>query len=397
MTLYSLGVVLFVGMIALPVSAEDAAEEMEGMTAFTIPLIDLADQTGRQVLVDREQGQYLGHPTTVLLEDGKTILCVYPKGHGKGAIVYKRSDDAGLTWSGRLQVPESWATSREVPTIYRTVGPDGKKRLIMFSGLYPIRMAVSEDDGITWSELEPIGDFGGIVAMGSVVPMKTGPGHYMAFFHDDGRFITAENTQKSPPVMTLYTTKSTDGGLTWSAPREIFASSEILLCEPGVIRSPDGKTLAMLLRENARRKNSHIMFSDDEGETWTEPREMPASLCGDRHTGKYLPDGRLFISFRDYSPRTTPNSPTEGDWVAWLGTWEDLVEGRQGEYRIRLMDNKHAWDTTYPGVEVLPDGTIVTTTYGHWDEGKPPYIMSVRLKAEELDAIAAKLESRKNK
>ena len=43
-----------------------------------------------------------------------------------------------------------WATSKETPTIHRTVDSAGKKRLIMFSGLYPIRMAVSEDDGQTW-------------------------------------------------------------------------------------------------------------------------------------------------------------------------------------------------------------------------------------------------------
>ena len=47
----------------------------------------------------------LGHPTTVLHEDGKTIITVYPKGHGKGGIVYKRSDDGGLTWSERLPTP----------------------------------------------------------------------------------------------------------------------------------------------------------------------------------------------------------------------------------------------------------------------------------------------------
>ena len=44
----------------------------------------------------------------------------------------------------------------------------------MFSGLYPCRMAVTEDDGATWSEIEPVGDWGGIVAMGSVVKQKTG-------------------------------------------------------------------------------------------------------------------------------------------------------------------------------------------------------------------------------
>lgn len=147
--------------------------------------IDLNDDTARQVVVDREPGQYLGHPSTVLLEDGKTILCVYPKGHGRGAIVYKRSTDGGLTWSDRLPTPENWATSKEVPTIHRVVGPDGTKRLIMWSGLYPARLAVSEDDGQSWSPLKPVGDWGGIVVMGFVEALKTGPGHYMAMFHDD--------------------------------------------------------------------------------------------------------------------------------------------------------------------------------------------------------------------
>ncbi len=37
---------------------------------YSIPYIDLDDQLYRQVIVDHEHGQYLGHPTTVLLEDG---------------------------------------------------------------------------------------------------------------------------------------------------------------------------------------------------------------------------------------------------------------------------------------------------------------------------------------
>ena len=72
----------------------------------SIQALDLTNQTHRQIIVDREEGQYLGHPTTCLLEDGKTMLCVYPKGHGRGAIVYKRSTDGGLTWSERLPTPE---------------------------------------------------------------------------------------------------------------------------------------------------------------------------------------------------------------------------------------------------------------------------------------------------
>ncbi|MCX7886885.1 MAG: glycoside hydrolase [Verrucomicrobiae bacterium] len=362
---------------------------------YTIPTIDLAGETHRQVIVDREPGQYLGHPTTVLLEDNRTILIVYPKGHGRGAIVYKRSTDGGLTWSERLPTPPSWATSLEVPTLYRVVDTSGRKRLIMFSGLYPIRMAVSEDDGASWGELTPIGDFGGVVAMASVVALKT-PGHYLALFHDDGRFIRGGNEERhwvrsphsnysssaaKPWRFWVYSTLSKDGGLSWSVPAPIAMLPDANLCEPGAVRSPDGKQIAVLLRENSRQYNSFVIFSNDEGLSWSEPRELPAALTGDRHTAKYAPDGRLFISFRD----TTHVSPTKGDWVAWVGTYDDIVQGGEGQYRVRLMDNKKGADCAYPGVEVLPDGTIVATTYGHWTKKEKPYIVSVRLKLSELD------------
>lgn len=357
------------------------------LTEMTIPCVDLNDQQDRQVVVDRESGQYLGHPTTCLLEDGQTMLCVYPKGHGRGGIVYKRSTDGGRTWSERLPTPDNWSTSKEVPTLHRVIGPDGTKRIIMWSGLYPARLAVSEDDGESWSPLRPIGDWGGIVVMGFVESLKTGRGHYLAMFHDDGRFFR-EGGKKSDTFQ-LFKTFSRDGGLSWSEPEVVDQSSEVHLCEPGVIRSPDGGTLAVLLRENARRQNSQVIFSTDEGKTWSAPRAVPLALTGDRHVAKYAPDGRLLISFRCRAPsHLTDVREYEGDWVAWVGSWEDMVGGREGEYLVRLKENTKGYDTAYPGVELLPDGTFVLTTYGHWDEGEEPYILSVRLRLPELDAMA---------
>lgn len=360
--------------------------------APALPLIDLDAQTARQVVVDREKGQYLGHPTTLLLEDGKTILCVYPKGHGKGAILYQRSSDGGKSWSGRLPTPKNWETSLETPTLHRVVDAAGKKRVILFSGLNPVRLAVSDDDGKTWSELRPVGTWGGIVAMASVVELRTAPGHYLALFHDDGRYF--QKGGKAAGTFTLYQSKSTDGGLSWAAPTVVCQSAAVHLCEPGAVRSPDGKQLAVLLRENRRVKNSHIIFSDDEGQTWTAPRELPASLSGDRHTAKYGPDGRLLISFRDAPPKTL-SSPTAGDWVGWVGTYNDLRTSRAGQYRIRFKDNTHAWDCAYPGVEILPDGTFVVTTYGHWTAKEPAYILSVRVTLAELDTLAKQGDEKK--
>jgi hypothetical protein len=349
--------------------------------------LDLDADTDRQITVDIEKGVYLGHPTTLLLEDGKTILCVYPKGHGKGEIIYKRSNDGGLTWSDRLPTPDSWKTSKEVPTLHRVVGPDGKKRVVMFSGLFPARMAVSENDGENWSDLQPIGDWGGIVVMGAVFKLSTGAGHYMAMFHDDGRFISSESKQQEPTVFTLYQTTSVDGGLSWSTPLTVHQSAEKHICEPGVIRSPDGTQLACLLRENSRRHNSQIIFSDDEGKTWSQPVDLPDSLNGDRHTGKYAPDGRLVISFRRRMPAGR-GGQFEGDWVAWIGTYDDLRNQQAGKYLVRMKDNHSRWDCAYPGVEVLADGTFVVTTYGHWEKGEQPYILSIRFQLTELDQIA---------
>jgi hypothetical protein len=262
-------------------------------------------------------------------------------------------------------------------------GPDGRNRLILWSGLHPARFSVSEDGGESWSELKPAGNWGGIVVMACLEPVRRGAGHYLALFHDDGRFFRPHPQVTKPVTFTVYQTLSEDGGLSWRTPRPIVSRRDVHLCEPGWIRSPDGGEIALLLRENSRRRNSFVIFSRDEGLSWSGPRELPGALTGDRHTGRYGPDGRLFISFRD----TTRESPTRGDWVAWIGTYEDLRRGREGQNRVRLMDNTKDADCAYPGVEVLPDGTLVATTYGHWTQGEQPYIVSVRLKLAEVDAM----------
>jgi len=343
---------------------------------YTIPTIDL-DQDFRQVVIDRRPGQYLGHPTTVLLADSQTILTVYPTGHGRGAIQYKRSQDKGLTWSELLPTPVSWTTSREVPTLFRMTDPGGKERIILFSGLYPARRAFSEDNGETWSELEPVGDWGGIVVMGCFIRLKDG--RYLAMFHDDGRFF--QSAGRATGTFKVYQTYSADGGLTWSFPEVVIDCDWAAPCEPGIIRSPDGNQLLVLLRENSRQYNSFFITSNDESETWSPLQELPAALTGDRHTGQYAPDGRLFISFRDL----THDSPTRGDWVGWVGKYDDIINGREGEYRVRLKDNLVSADCAYPGVEILPDGMFVVTTYGHWLPGEEAFIVSTRFKLEELE------------
>jgi hypothetical protein len=98
---------------------------------------------------------------------------------------------------------------------------------------------------------------------------------------------------------------------------------------------------------------------------------------------KYAPDGRLFISFRD----TTLESPTKGDWVAWVGRYEDIVQGREGQYRVRFDEEPSCLGLRVSGRRGAAErhfcGKPLT---GTGPRAKPPYIVSVRLKLEELDA-----------
>jgi len=88
--------------------------------------------------------------------------------------------------------------------------------------------------------------------------------------------------------------------------------------------------------------------------------------------------------FEEVSPGPAGHCPAE------LCTFDDIVAGREGQYRVRLMKNTKAFDCAYPGVEILPDGTFATVTYGHWTKDEPPYILCIRFRLDELDAQSRK-------
>lgn len=52
-------------MIAATICAKKTPQPGPVSRGYTIPLVDLAAETGRKVVVDREPGQCLGYPTTM--------------------------------------------------------------------------------------------------------------------------------------------------------------------------------------------------------------------------------------------------------------------------------------------------------------------------------------------
>lgn len=415
---------------------------------YSIPQVDLSvkpestpDELAylyENVTVD-DSSAYLGHPDSVLLNNGN-VLTFYPEGHGKGRIISKISVDGGKTYTEAVKnPPASWEKSLETPTVYCLQFTNGQEKLILISGnpKWPNtptpggwNCSISDDEGETWSEFKLFydnkSDFPTIpvVSMASLTRLKENGqfvDKWMALFHNN----------KFENFKTILTFDE-NGDYHWSKPEkylekyrkyEKFAG----ICEVEAIRSDmgQGDEICLIARCNKKRCTSLLIFSNDEGKTWSEPVEAPVSLNGERHKADYTPDGRLFITFRSIERNADAykknnvepvkrNWYSEG-WVAWVGTYEDLKKGKEGQYRIKIahtyLNNQDKpaiaanGDTGYCGNVVLPDGTVVTSSYGIFspeemeegiqktDKGKQKrrtYIVSKRIRLSDVDKLVNK-------
>ena len=365
----------------------DSGQKARWLEQSKFQVVDISGETNRQTVIAAGTPEiYQGHPTTLLMPDGKTIFAVWTFRHGGSAGPMARSDDGGKTWT-RLDdtLPPGFKTHQNCPSIYRLVDHQGKARLWVFSAALAKRggaampSIMSEDSGRTWKEMPPLGEkFRCVMTFSSVVRLTDGS--YLGLYHRG-----PGGADKAPLGVIQTVTK--DGGFTWSEPRVVASVAGKNPCEPFVFRSPDGKELCALLRENTHTGCSLVMFSKDEGATWSEPKDTAWALTGDRHMGVQTKDGRLVIAFRDMAP----HSPTKGHFVAWVGTYDDIKQGKPGQYRIKLLHSYAGSDCGYPGLELLPDGTLVATTYiKYWNDTRKQSVVSTRFTLAETDVLLKK-------
>lgn len=439
----------------------DLESKPEGLPSEYAYLFDNSKDSDYRTIVDpTNTTDYLAHPDSVLIKDANgnlnTILTMFPEGHGKGNVKVRVSTDKGANYveSSDITVPESWAKSQETPTVYRLIfsednQPSDDDKLIMISGnpswyndpsykKNGFNASVSSDEGKTWTEFETFygRDYFGkmkaykafncVVAMSSLTRLKDATTHewkneWMGLFHD-----------KSWNCYKTILTFDENGKMQWSYPEKYFNNEDnhyrsiqkkSNMCEVEVIRSEggEGNELCLLTRSNSKKINSLISFSTDEGKTWSEPKEVPAALNGERHKAEWVKDGdtwRLFITFRaidrsadriaKYAPELKSKGWMSEGWIAWVGDWDDLKNGTEGDYRVKLAhtylgDEEYPQrsanaDTGYCGNVVFADGTIVTSSYGRfgeWDEAQgryvnsqKTYILSKTIKSiKDLDAV----------
>mgnify|MGYP002236044572 FL=1 len=340
--------------------------------------------------------QYFGQPDMIRTKSGRLITS-FPQGHGKGPLIMKISDDDGATWTRKTDIPASWAGSQETPTLYVLNLSDGTERIMMITACpgwgtdsagnrYGWNTSYSDDNGETWTEYRhwqsnrtyDNANNDAIVAMASLVQLKDSDGNdiqkWMGVYHNYA-YVNFRT----------YLTFAENGDEQWSESEPYLAQwrsieSAYQMCEIGMFRSPDGKRIIGLARSQSHNNPATLIYSDDEGETWSKPMDLPGSLAGERHKIAYDPiSGRLLVTFREINYDLNGNNRFDGgndwnagDWVAWVGTYDQLINQEDGEYRILLAEdwanNAKSGDTGYAGVAVLDDGTFIMDTYGHWDK-----------------------------
>ena len=386
---------------------------------------------------------YLGHPDIVETSDG-TLITAYPAGHGKGPVMMQKSTDYGGTWNAvtEEETPESWQKSQETPTLYRLDMTDGSSKLLLVSGCPSwdeddeyyangFNCSVSSDDGRTWTEFKnfygvewaesapkrndnavytdaekellPNYDEAGnalpydvIVAMSSLTQLKEN-GEYvdkwMGTFHD-------YDFHNYASILTF----DASGEPVWSAPRKFLTPQRDIeesaaICEIEIFRAPSDNLIS-IGRANARNSNSLISVSTDEGATWSEFRELPNSLTGDRHKAEYDDvTGKLLISFRYVLPGMKSSAFAKenylgGYWCAWVGDAEDLeayalgADIIPGDALVVLgVTNDGKADCGYSGT-VCRDGVFVLHSYGKFAKGaKYPYIMQAKFSLADIGLI----------
>ncbi len=315
----------------------------------------------KTVCSDAGAGAYEAFPDVCLTKSGE-LLCVFYAGYGhvsvpreslpKGArISMCRSTDFGKTWSEAETVVDTDIDDRdasitqlsngELMVTYMSYDPTRRP------GTHQVFLVRSSDNGKTWSEPQRVPtNLNGNEAISE--PVREMP---------DGRLLLPAYGELSPKWAKRYVVdllESTDMGKTWTTLSRV-QSTAYELCEPSLVRLPDGKLL-MLIRP-------HMVWceSTDEGKTWTEV--LPVGVQGDAPYLLLTSKNVLLCGFRHRVTSSTKVMCSHD----FGKTWEAPV----------LVDRVLG---AYPSLVELPDGRIL---FVYYTEGAGSDIRSVYLSADQ--------------
>lgn len=293
------------------------------------------------VCSDAGAGAYEAFPDVCRTASGD-LICVFYAGYGhvsvpnealpNGArISMVRSSDEGQTWSEAEVVVDSPIDDRDASitqlsngdllVVYMSYDPKRKP------GTHQIFTVRSKDGGHTWSAPRRVPTaFTANEAVSE--PAREMP---------DGRLLLpAYGSMKDQPRPRYVSgvLESTDRGRTWTS-LALIRSLEHELCEPSLVRFPDGRLLMVI------RPGMTWCESLDGGKTWSDVKPMP--VPGDAPYLLLTSDGVLLCAFRHRPTRSTCLIHSTDQGRTWspmltldrvLGAYPSMVELDDGRVLV---------------------------------------------------------------
>ncbi|MEO1996407.1 MAG: LamG-like jellyroll fold domain-containing protein [Planctomycetaceae bacterium] len=270
--------------------------------------------TTPETLFDSEAGDC--DPRLAQLKDG-TVICTFYKQtwYRKGRVcemAIVRSTDNGKTWSAKPQIlPSPWYTEQQKQHVIRMTGPK----------------AVGEPEGM---ELEAIN------ASCSPVRELANGTLILAIYGYYGKHRASSSSFYGSAVI-----RSKDQGRTWGDVSIISASSPSDRCEPDLMELNDGRLLCVM------RPGMEQSVSADQGDTWTQPRELQPFARGHAPFLVKTRDGTLLCGYREMPLAKTSVLISTNNGKSWS--------------RPLIIDY---FGGAYIGMVELDDGRILSIYYG---------------------------------
>jgi len=346
--------------------------------------------------VSREDEIYESWPDVTRTPSGG-LVCVFEElthhgDPGYSRIMMTSSNDRGRTWTDKkplsdIQRTESeenfyWDCPRIVTlnddrlavvvslhvrnTDYRT--PDDQK----------ILMWTSNDEGESWEGPRTLPVYGSVPDQ--LIELEHG--------EHEGRWILTTHDENIWKIQSWY---SDDQGETWHGPETVAISPGYQLCEGSVVHLPNDKLVCFIRENSGDGLDAFKSISEDGGETWDGPFEMPLPGAH-RPVAGMLNSGKVLITYRF----------SQGG-KGWLGNWtqntfaavtdvESCVARTRDEAATRILpldyDRSSNADTGYTGWAQFPDGEIYVVNY-IVDDAPPKTVREPGMTGEYDDAPKA--------
>ncbi|MBC7236777.1 MAG: exo-alpha-sialidase [Chloroflexi bacterium] len=307
-----------------------------------------------------------GHFPVLIKTGASSLAVIYRTGAAhvgiSGTLATARSDDGGRSWSDPIEIAPRWDDNRNPAFGLNARGEWlaawWKARLHAYADLQGngLQYMPAEDDerigaipalyyarsadlGRTWSEA--------MVYRSNLLSLASPYGRILSA--PDGTLLMSVYGRPREDLgckNIAVLLRSRDGGATWGEETLVVRRHN----ETSYVLLPDGRLVGA-----ARSESGHvaILFSDDLGRTWSEPRQVtrdgehPADLT-------LLASGRLLLTFgRRIRPLGCGALLSDDGGQTWHRDREVLLAG----------DGIENTDLGYPSTVQLDDGTIVTALY----------------------------------